>query len=183
MSSRTMEVDYEITRDDLFAFQWRAVFTSPKAVRRTRWTYAFWLVPIVLFAAVPAIGPDGFVLSRISLTFIAIAFAICVLSQRILERWLMRRVIRRQVADERPQRGQLGRHTLSLSEDGLIERTAVGESRTAWTGVDRVEQDRAYIFIYTSAAAAHVIPKRAFRSAEEAERFYQLSRASKEAAG
>jgi len=117
------------------------------------------------------------------LTFIAIAFAICVLSQRILERWLMRRVIRKQVADERPQRGQLGRHTLSLSEDGLIERTAVGESRTAWTGVDRVEQDRAYIFIYTSAAAAHVIPKRAFRSAEEAERFYQLSRASKEAAG
>ena len=95
----------------------------------------------------------------------------------------MRRVIRKLVAEERPGRGQLGRHTLILGEDGLVERTTVGESRTAWAGVDRVEQDRDYVFIYTSPAAAHLIPKRAFRSVEDAERFYQLSRASKEAAG
>ena len=46
-------------------------------------------------------------------------------------------------------------------------------------GVDRVEQNPDYIFIYTAPVAAHVIPKRAFRDAQEAERFYQFSRARK----
>jgi YcxB-like protein len=49
--------------------------------------------------------------------------------------------------------------------------------------VDRIEQDPHYIFIYTSPAAAHVIPKRAFRGSQEADAFYQFSRAGKESAG
>jgi hypothetical protein len=44
--------------------------------------------------------------------------------------------------------------------------------------VDRVEQNRDYIYIYTTPAAAHVIPKRAFAGLQQAEAFYQLSRTS-----
>ena len=61
--------------------------------------------------------------------------------------------------------------------------TPFGESRTSWAGVDRVEQDQHNIYIYTSLAAAHVIPKRAFRDPQETDAFYQFSRAGKEAAG
>jgi hypothetical protein len=97
-------------------------------------------------------------------------------------RRLMRRAILQLLKEEKPGRGQLGRHKVVLTESDVVESTAVGESRTSWAGVHRIEQNPRYIFIYTSPAGAHVIPKRAFRDTQEAERFYQLSKTSKEAA-
>ena len=177
-----MEVEYELTLDDLFAFQWRAAFDSPLGRRTARKVYVGWFVALLLFAIVPAIGADGFAISRVSFTFLVIAFPTVILGQHFLQRWLMRRVILRLLRDEKPERGHLGRHKIVLGESGLVESTAVGESRTSWAGVDRVEQNPDYIFIYTSPAAAHLIPKRAFSDLEAAERFYQLSRTSQEAA-
>ena len=87
------------------------------------------------------------------------------------------------MGEEKPDRGLLGRHRLVLSDEGLAESTTVGESRTSWAGVDRVEQNPDYIYIYTSLVGAHVIPKRAFSDGQEAERFYQFSLARKQAAG
>jgi hypothetical protein len=141
------------------------------------------VLAVLLFAIVPAIGADGFAISRVSFTFILVAIAIVFLFQWCLERWLIRRTILRLLENEKPGKGQLGRHRIVLSQDGLIESTAVGESRTSWAGVDRIEQDPRNIYIYTSAAAAHVIPKRAFKDPQEADAFFQFSRGGKEAAG
>ena len=178
-----LEVEYEITREDLYAFQWRAVFESPRSWRMRRSAYLGWVLAVVLFAIVPAISADGFTVSRVSFGFIAIAVPVAFLFQWCLERWLVRRAIRRLIQDERPDRGQLGRHRLVLGEDALSESTAVGESRTTWAGVDRVEQSLDYIFIYTAPSAAHVIPKRAFADPAQAEAFYQMGRTRKAAAG
>jgi hypothetical protein len=89
-------------------------------------------------------------------------------------RWALRRAIDALVAREQPGKGQLGRHTLVLADNGVVETTAVGETRTSWAGVDRIEQDDKYIYVYTSAAAAHIIPKRVFIAAD-ADAFYQLA--------
>ena len=178
-----MEVEYELTPDDLYAFQWRGVFQSPRGRRARRNVYLGWTLAVVLFAIVPAIGADGFTMSRVSLGFIAIALPAVFLFQWCLERWIVRRAIRELLKDERPDKGHLGRHRLVLGEDGVHESTAVGESRTTWAGVDRVEQNPDYIFIYTTPAAAHVIPKRAFAEPQQADAFYQLSCTRKAAAG
>jgi hypothetical protein len=178
----SMEVEYELTRDDLYAFQWRAIFSSALGRRTTGKVYLGWFLALLLFSLVPAIGPDGFVISRMNFTFLAVAFPIVVVIQWCLERWLMRRTILKLLKEEKPGRGQLGRHQVVLGEDGVVESTAVGESRTSWAGVDRIEQNPQYIFIYTSPAAAHVIPKRAFRDMQEAERFYQFSKIRRETA-
>jgi len=69
-----------------------------------------------------------------------------------------------------------------LNEAGLVERTVVNESRHSWTGVDRVEHDQKYIYVYTAPHAALIIPKRAFNNLQEAESFYQLAKISKQAA-
>ena len=177
-----MEVEYELTFDDLYAFQWRAIFASPRGRRATRKVYLLWLLAVLLISIVPAIGADGFAISRVNFTFLVIAFPIVVLAQWYLERRLMRRAILRLLKEEKPGRGLIGKHRMVVSEDGLFERTAVGESRTSWAGVDRIEQNPEYIFIYTSPVAAHVIPKRAFRDMQEAEGFYHLSKIRKEAA-
>ncbi|MFL5496895.1 MAG: YcxB family protein [Gemmatimonadales bacterium] len=174
-----LEIEYEITREDLYAFQWRSVFGSPRGRRARRNVSLGWLLAVVLMAIVPAIGADGFVISRVSFTFIAIAVPVVFLFQWCLERWLARGAIRQLLNQERQDKGQLGKHRLVLDEEGIRESTAVGESRTRWAGVDRVEENADYIFIYTTPAAAHVIPKRAFTDPQQAEAFYQLSRARK----
>jgi hypothetical protein len=178
-----LEVEYELTARDLYAFQWRGVFESPRGRRARRNLYLGWVLAIVLFALVPAIGADGFTISRVSFGFIVVAIPVVFLFQWCLERWLVRRAIRQLLKEERPDKGQLGRHRLVLGEESLSESTAVGESRTAWVGVDRVEQSPDYIFIYTTPSAAYVVPKRAFSDPQQAEAFYQLSRSRKAAAG
>jgi len=178
-----MEIEYELTPDDLYAFQWRAVFVSPRGRRTRRTLYLLWVLAVLLFAIVPAIGADGFAISRVSFTFIAVALPSVFLFQWCLDRWVIRRTILQLLKEEKPGKGQLGKHRIVLSANGLAESTALGESRTSWAGVDRVEQDPHYIFIYTSPAAAHVVPKRAFKDLRAAEDFYHLSRAGKEAAG
>ena len=171
-----MDVEYELTRDDLYAFQWRAAFGSPRGRRSRRTVYILWLVALLLFAILPAIGADGFTISRVNIGFVLIAYPIVALAQWRWERWLLRRTILGLLRDEKPDRGQLGVHRVALDEEGVLERTAVGESRTRWAGVHRIEQDDRYIYLYTSPSAAHVIPKRAFADPGDAEAFYQLSR-------
>jgi YcxB-like protein len=178
-----LEIEYDITPDDLYAFQWRGVFHSARGRRARRNVYLGWLLAVVLFAIVPAIDVDGFAFSRISLGFILVAVPIVFAFQWCLERWLIGRAIRQLFTDERPDRGVLGRHRVVLSDDGVLESTAVNQSSHAWAGVDRVEESADHIFIYTSVAAAHVIPKRAFRDPEEAEAFLRLAHSRKEAAG
>ena len=117
-----MEVSYELTPDDLYAFQWRAAFESPLGRRTRRTVYLGWTLAVLLFAAVPAIGADGFVVSRISFTFIIVALPIIFLGQWFLERRLMRRAILRILQDEKPGRGQLGAHRIVVSEDSSIGR-------------------------------------------------------------
>jgi hypothetical protein len=177
-----MVVEYEITPDDLFAFQWRAAFKSRPARRATRQAYLFWFLALLLISILPAIGGDGFVFSRIDWTFLPGTVLLVFLLQKLLTNWLMRRAIRRMLADEKPGRGQLGRHRVVLQPDAVVESTGVNQTRTSWSGVDRVEQEQEYIFIYTSPMSAHLIPKRAFRDAAEADAFYQLAKARKEAA-
>ncbi len=178
-----MDVEYEITLKDLYAFQWRAAFESPRGRRVRRLAYLGWLLAIALFAIVPAIGADGFTLSRVSVTFMLMPLLVFLILYWWLERWLMRRAIRHLLKDERPDRGVLGRHRMVLDEDGVRESTAVGESRTTWAGIDRVEQSPEYIYIYTSPAGAHVIPRRAFGDPPKAEAFYQFAQARKAVAG
>lgn len=171
-----MELEYDLTPEDLYNFQWRAAFESPLGRRARRKVYLYWFLTLLLFSALPAIGADGFVVSRVNFTFLITALPIVALGQWFLETRLMRRAILKLLKEEKPGKGLLGKHTMIVSEEGLVERTAVGESRTSWAGVDRIEQNAEYIFIYTSAAAAHVVPKRAFGDGQAAEDFYRRVR-------
>ena len=179
-----MEVEYELTRDDLYAFQWRANYTSPSARRNRVKVYLYVFFALLVFFVFPGlIGGEGFSFATVNLVIFALSFTItAVFAWWFLKRELRSEIMKR-VNEERPGRGQLGRHKISLTEREIVETTDVGESRSDWLGVDRVEQNDNYIFVYTSPHGAHVIPKRAFSSAGEAASFYQLAKVSKEAAG
>lgn len=95
---------------------------------------------------------------------------------------MTRRTIREFLKQERQDKGQLGKHRLVLDDAGLVETTAVGESRTSWPGVHRVEQNADYIFIYVAPASAHLIPRRSFKEPQEADSFFEYARAKMQAA-
>jgi hypothetical protein len=176
-----VEVEYEITPDDIYHYQWRACFHSPSAKRNKRKFYLYLLLTFVVLNLLPAMGSDGFELSRVSLWWL-LPLPILLGVGWIVQRWQTRRAILELMKEEKPGRGQLGAHKVHLNEAGLIERTAVNETRHSWAGVDRVEYDQKYIFIYTAPHAALVIPKRAFINPDEAESFYQFAKIRKQAA-
>ena len=175
-----MEIEYELNADDLYAFHWRSVFGTPRGRRGMRKAYVYWFLVLFLMTVLPAIGSDGFVIARVNFLFLAVTYPVIVLVQWLLYRQLARRGILRLVKEAAPNKGLLGRHKVVLNESEVIERTAVGESHTLWAGVDRVEQNQEYIFIYTQPHAAHIIPKRAFNNVQAAENFYQRAKISKD---
>ena len=177
-----MEVEYELTPDDLYHFHWRSGRRSPVAKRARIKAYLSLFFLFFILSFLSGLGSEGFDFSRANLLWIGIFFPGCAILMWIFEKRQTRRAILDLVKEEKPGRGQLGAHTISLNEEGLVESTAVGESRTSWAGVNRVEQDEKYIYIYTAPHAALIVPRRAFHSSQEAESFYQLASGRKQVA-
>ena len=169
-----MEVEYEITYDDLYSFYWRAGNRSPILRRQRRWVYIYFFLSFLFFAFLPA-SAEVFALSRAGLLWLLVIFPAVAFIVWHLDRRKTRRAIVELIVDDNPGRGQLGPHKISLNEKEVVENTAVGESRTLWAGVERVEQNQDHIFIYTTPTFAYIIPKRAFRSVQDAKSFYQTA--------
>jgi len=64
----------------------------------------------------------------------------------------------------RKHRGVLGRHTLQITDEGLIERTDVNEAIHKWPGMHKIVSGPKYLYIYVTETNAHMVPKRYFTS-------------------
>lgn len=175
-----VHVEYEVTRDDLFAFQLRAVHSSPQVKRSKRKAYAFWFVALLLFSVLPSIADDGFDIRRANFAFLAISFPSVAFLTWYFDRRRTIHAINELIDKEKPEKGLLGTHKIILNEKEVIESTRVGESRTLWIGVDRLEQSDEHLLIYTSPHAAYLIPKRAFANPQEADVFWESAKLYKQ---
>jgi hypothetical protein len=178
-----MEVEYELTKDDLYAFHWRSAFESSRARRQAWKPYAFLFILMLLVGLLQSCGPDGFHFSPLNLAVLLVGFLIVAAITWLSTRITMRRFINQILKEEKPEKGQLGKHRVVLSDAGIVESTVVNESSRTWAGIDRVEQNSDYIFIYVAPIQAIIIPKRAFKDVAAAEAFVAFSKAKKQAAG
>src|SRR5205823_3416125 len=71
----------------------------------------------------------------------------------------------------RKNREALGNHELEIREDGLLERSDVGESLHRWAGFHKVCSTRKHLFIFVTENLVHYVPMRSFSSSQEASRF------------
>jgi hypothetical protein len=62
-------------------------------------------------------------------------------------------------------------YEVELTENGIIERTAVSEMLTKWEGIQRVEMDTKHIGLLIDNASYIWIPKQAFTSEDEIQGF------------
>lgn len=68
--------------------------------------------------------------------------------------------------------GVLGEHTIELTEDGLIESTNVNRTEARWAGICKVVRTNKYLLVYLGRSEAHLIPRRAFATEDDCDRFY-----------
>jgi hypothetical protein len=92
---------------------------------------------------------------------------------------LIQRNIRRHVAGMHTK-GQvdntLCRHRLSLTREGVVDKTDTGTARTPWKDVRKIVTTKGHVFIYTSPEMAHIIPKNSFSDESNCREFVETAK-------
>lgn len=81
-----------------------------------------------------------------------------------------------------PARFPLQTQHLHVGAAGIVQVTENGRFEESWARIHRVVEDADHFYLYNGAATAYVVPKRAFETAEEVDRFHTRARAWQEAA-
>lgn len=55
-----------------------------------------------------------------------------------------------------------GKHTMMVTEDGLVEKSSKGEVKTPWSSITHIRETDEHLFILVSAMSGYVIPTSAF---------------------
>ena len=77
--------------------------------------------------------------------------------------------------------GVLGSHQYQITPEGLLEETDVNRTLTKWSGITNLLKTNQFLFVQISWYLFHIIPRRAFKSNEEFEDFYNEIRSRKNA--
>lgn len=71
--------------------------------------------------------------------------------------------------------GILGEHIMEINSNGLKERTQYNEGTVKWAGVIKILSNKSYIFIYIDNMVGYIVPKRAFTTEKEEEKFLSVA--------
>ncbi len=154
------ELRYSVDLEDVLAFHEFHAINSP-AVRNQLYG---WMVLVGVVSIAPVILRPS---QQPSWLRLAIAFAIAIMSSLIIRpvmKWNVRRHVRTSVErlyrDYGKNEGVFGAHRLLVTVHGLIEQTAVSESRHDYSTIARIEDTPEFVLIFVSAFCAHIIPKK-----------------------
>jgi len=86
---------------------------------------------------------------------------------------MMKRYIKR--ATIKQNRNELCVHTLTLTDNEIIESTDHNQSRYLWSIIHKIDELSNHILIYINPALVHIIPKRAFATPDQMREFYQMA--------
>ncbi len=165
-----MQIQYQLNLDDVAAYNWHHSLNS-KAANRTSKLLSAWGILLCLYIAFRS--TEWNMSSRIIFFVIASAFWLFVYP--LFRRKAVERQARR-LYGEGKNRDVIGNHIFAIDKDGITEISDVAESHITWSGIERIEENDKYIFLYTGSLSAHIIPKRAFVNKEEESEFIQLTR-------
>jgi hypothetical protein len=173
-------VRFEVTMEDLDALNEDFIVLSPfarRAMRRYVWTPPIgWAIIAVILAIW---RPSSSTIA--SFVFFALISIIWVLvARRVWRRVLKKRM--RAIYREGINRTVFGDHKVAISASGISHASETSDSRTAWAAVERITETPRHIFLYVGAGLAHIVPRRAFSSEADAQRFVAAARRFREAA-
>lgn len=170
-----MEFKYELTKEDLLAFNLYHAKQS-ETVKSALFKQRF-LVPII-FLLLPFIlyWITGEFLIEVSISFMLVSILWLVFYPKYFYGYIKRNVSK--VLDEGNNDNLLGNHLFTMAEDGFTEKSNAGETKVPWSGITKVEENEEYYFLFYSAMSAYIIPKRCLIDKTEQAEFKQLLRKS-----
>lgn len=156
-----MKITYDLTIDDMVAFNQYHNSTSP-TVKRTKYRLIF-VASFIAIGLSLVIKPTP-EFTRLEMVTVAVGYSIfCFLLTLYLFRSSARRFIPR-LLKESSNKGLIGWHELEVDKDGLVEKTEVNETRHSWLGISKIVETETHAFIFVSSIMAHVIPKNSISS-------------------
>jgi hypothetical protein len=174
-----MTAEYEITKDDLSAFNLYHHFHSPTARRQY---VRSWFVPAFIWLLICSgiwylADRERGTPFRTFLDLLPLFSGVPL--YLLYFPWAYRRKIRKIIAgmvSEGHNRGLFCRHRVAISPDGITDSGEFGQASTVWRAVERVAQNGDHAFVYTNALAAIVVPRRAFAAPTQFEEFVRAVR-------
>jgi uncharacterized protein (DUF58 family) len=156
-----MEIRFILTREDLWHFLTCAFFRR----RRRFFVLLLMYALLILIAVIP---------NELSFSLIGLCPLLILLLLPVLLMLRMRRI-----AAPRAARG--GEHVVSITPEGIREKTDLGEGTRSWRTIKTITQDTYNLYLVTdtmdaSAVMAVVIPRRAFAAPQDAETFLEEAR-------
>jgi YcxB-like protein len=169
-----MTAEYDLTKDDLTAFNLYHHRHSPTARRQY---LRAWFTPAILWLLVCTgiwyladMKRDTPLQTFLDLLPLFSGAAI----HLALFPWLYRRRLRKiigSMVSEGENRGLFDRRRVTMSAQEVIDASEFSRNSTAWRSVERVVISREYLYIYTNALAAIILPERAFADRSEFDTF------------
>ena len=157
-----MDIEVEITRKDFQAFN-KYVMKSRKIFRAQGLIILAFLIVLMLLLNIKRITDVPYMIANL-VVIIIIYFVLVLILKPITS--LMAKYI--------PKKSGriLGKRTFRISDEGLWELTEHNESLNRWKGVQTIEANDKYIFVFTDTHMGHIIPKRCFSSEQECKKFH-----------
>ena len=151
-----MDIEYEISTDDMVAFHLHQNEHS-LAGRGCRWGFQLFFGMISAAGSVIYFIVGDYLMASV---WLAAAVLLVVLAPRILRGSIKRQIVR--LYRRGDNRGGIGTHRLSLTPEAMVDVAGESESRVAWSDVEKIAATDDHLFIYISAESAIVVPRRAF---------------------
>jgi hypothetical protein len=166
-----MRLEYELTKQDYIDFNIYYIKNSDTLKRSLiiqRYVMAvfFLIIPFAIYRV-----------TDIPLWYwLAVFFVVAVLWVIFYPKYFMSATIKRisKLVDEGKNKDMLGKHIITVNEEGIKEESKNGDSRINWDGVEKVAEAENHIFIYISSVMAYIIPKSIFEDDNTRDEFLKL---------
>lgn len=166
-----MKIKYQITKDDYLEFNMYHLENSPSVKKELR--VHKYIIPLLLIAAAAAFSLlTGMPLVITFPIFLIFAVLWSISYPKFYKQNAMKNVSR--VLDHGVQSQGAPRYVLNLKEDGVYATSGAGQTFNKWSDIIKFEETDSHIFLYVTEKLAHVVPKRAFKTAEEKNEFLNI---------
>lgn len=154
-----MKVTYDFTKDDIWNYGKHVTFSMPKFRRRMATNIL--MVPLLVSAI-------GYTMKFTIASYITYGIGFTLFYVFVLVAVLKGKVVK---SNSGPG-GLYGKHSIDIGVNGIKESLPEREENHSWNEIQKVVEDKKYIYIHWSEAGAHVVPKRAFSKPEHAKFFF-----------
>jgi small-conductance mechanosensitive channel len=163
-----MEINFNLTEEDYIHFNLYHIKNSKSAIRSLNVQRFLTPVFFILLSYILSLAGDTPFIEL----FIAF-FITSILWILFYPKYFYSSITRRikKMFREGKNGDLLGKHVLSMTDEGLVESRSNGQTKLNWSGIISLKEDKQYFYLYNSSVSALILPKRELANEEEVRNF------------